>query len=715
MRPFLVELRGYVGAALTATLGPDAAGADPEISRSKDGKHGDYQCNAAMGLAKRLGLKPPELAQRIIDALPPAALAMVEKPGIAGPGFINFRIKQACLEAAIDVITSTTDDARLCIEPVAKDDALTVVVDYSSPNVAKEMHVGHLRSTIIGDTIARVMDFQGHRVIRQNHLGDWGTQFGKIILALWHLCMARRQGETVADFNRLADELSRLAKSPLEAKRALLQARRDIHQENLSSDPTGDEFHKYIENLEPSFEILLPAYRYVNALEEAAQGTDLTVTDAQTGETYPLSGVSRYVAAMLQGKAGRDNKQELAAWKKAKDATLRECNAIYRRLGVLLTDDDICGESFYEPLLPGTIAELRTVLTNVDGQTGEIRAVCRDDKGAACVFLEKTDGTPAFKGAQGDPLPMLIQKSDGASLYATTDLAATLYRTHHTTTHPYSQRTASLSEVLSKPPFNGGLGADRIIYFVGFPQKLHFEMLFATVDALGWLHKEDREIRLEHVSFGSVLGEDRKMLRTRAGDSVKLKALLEEAVQRAEALVRASESDPEKRRGFTESEIQEIAETVGIGSVKYADLCQNRSTDYTFSWDKMLALQGNTAPYLLYAYARIRSIYRKGAEALSRTGHGRVTLDHPAERALAMRVLQLAEVVEMVSDLLLPNFLCDYLYDLAGKFMSFYESCPVLQAGDEGTKASRLALCDATARALKIGLGLLGIRTLERM
>lgn len=714
MKAILQQLREHVGAALQSALGEQAAGADPEISRAKDAKHGDYQCNAAMGLAKRLVAKPRDVAQKIVESLPAAALEMLETPDIAGPGFINFKIKQSYLETSIGAVAAV-DDGHLGIDRVAASETQTVVVDYSSPNVAKEMHVGHLRSTIIGDTIARVLGFQGHRVIRQNHLGDWGTQFGKIILALWHLCMGKRQGETVADFNRLADELSRIAKAPIDAKRPLLQKRRDIHQENLASDPTGSEFHAYLQTLQPSFEILLPAYRYVNALEEAAEGTDLTVTDAQSGETYPLSGVSRFVAAMLQGKAGRDNTQELTAWKKAKDATLRECNAIYRRLNVLLTDDDICGESFYEPLLPGVVAELQSALATADGQSGDVRAVCRDDKGAVCVFLEKPDGSPVFKGAQGDPLPMLIQKSDGASLYATTDLAATLYRTHHAAAHPYALRTKALAETLAKPPFNNGLGADRVIYFVGFPQKLHFEMLFAAVGALGWLRKGARTIRMEHVSFGSVLGEDRKMLRTRAGDTVKLKDLLEEAVQRAEALVRASEADTEKRRGFSEEEIRSIAETVGIGSVKYADLCQNRNTDYVFSWDKMLALQGNTAPYLLYAYARIRSIYRKGAESNSTPADAKITLSHPAERALAMKVLQLGEIVEIVSDNLLPNFLCDYLYDLAGKFMSFYESCPVLQADGAAEKASRLALCDVTARALRIGLGLLGISTLDRM
>jgi arginyl-tRNA synthetase len=712
------QLRKGVAAALSAAFGDGAAGVDPLVKASSDAKFGDYQCNAAMGLAKTLAAKPRDVAQKIVDQLPPWVADLIEPPKIAGPGFINFHLSSKYLLAAAGAIARATPDDRLGIDPIDSSDVQTVVVDYSSPNVAKEMHVGHLRSTIIGDTIARVLAFEGHKVIRQNHLGDWGTQFGRIILSLWHLCMGRHQGEAAADYDRLADAINLAAKQGGTDKTALLEARRRIHQDNLDCDPEGAEFQRFIQTFEPSFEVLLPAYRYVNAIEDAAADTDLKVSNPATGESYALSAVSRHVAAMLQGRTPHDNTQELAAWRKAKDATLKECNRIYRRLGVQLTDDDICGESFYERLLPGVIEEVQTQLKSWRGSAGELRAVCCRDKGAVCVFLEKPDGTPAFKGPQGDPLPMIIQKSDGASLYATTDIAAILYRVSHSQRHPIALYDSSLRVVLEGRPYCGGLGADRVIYVVGAPQKLHFEMLFPAVAAMGWLKKEEREIRLEHVAFGSVLGDDRKMLRTRAGDSVKLKDLLEEAVQRAEKLVRDTEADADKRRGFSEAEILQIAETVGIAAVKYADLSQNRNTDYVFSWEKMLALQGNTAPYLLYAYARIRSIYRRGVES------GRISnleseipirVDHPAERALAIKVLQLAETIDAVAENLLPNILCDFLYDLAGRFMSFYESCPVLQAPDEQTLASRLRLCDVTARALKIGLGLLGIPTLERM
>ena len=641
MKSIQQQLEGFISEALSAAYGEAAFGVGPQVRTSSDSKFGDYQSNVAMGLAKKLGAKPRDVAQKIVDSLPAGALQMLEPPEVAGPGFINLKLRSEFLAAQLGSIPppAEIEEDRLGIEPVEVSARQTVIVDYSSPNVAKEMHVGHLRSTIIGDTIVRALAFEGHEVIRQNHLGDWGTQFGKIILSLWHLCMGRNQNESAADFDRLADEITRAARAGGDAKAAILEVRRRIHQENLDRDADGSDFTNFIQSFEPSFAVLLPAYRFVNAIEDAAEGTTLTVTNKASGETYPLSGVSRHVAAMLQGKTPHDNTQELTAWRKARDATLKECNEIYRRLGVLLTDDDICGESFYEPLLPGVIREVQARLHSTAGQTGEIRAVCRKDKGAVCVFLEKTDGSPAFKGPQGDPLPMIVQKSDGASLYATTDIAAVLYRVSDAQRHPIALIDKELRSVLAGEPFRGGLGADRVLYVVGSPQRLHFEMFFPTVRALGWLKKGAGGVRLEHVAFGSVLGDDRKMLRTRSGESVKLRDLLVEAIERAERMVRETEADENKRRGFSNDEIKSIAETVGIAAVKYADLSQNRNTDYVFSWDKMLALQGNTAPYMLYAYARIRSIYRKGQEAgqVARdVASAAIRLDHAAERALGI-------------------------------------------------------------------------------
>jgi len=680
MQSILAQLRTHFDAALRSVTGE--SGSDVRLRAAADPKFGDYQCSAALGLAKTLGQKPRDVAQRIVAALGDSAADMLEPPEIAGPGFINLRLKATYLEQTLRSIPPHAEgEDRLGINKVPAAERDVVVIDYSSPNVAKEMHVGHLRTTIIGDTIARTIAFQGHRVIRQNHLGDWGTQFGKIILALWHLCMAGQQGESVDDFDRIAGELTD-CDTDAARRAALLDQRRAIHQANLERDPDGKTFHAFIRTFEPSFDVLLPAYRYVSALEASAQGTDLAIADPGTGQRVPLGSISRRVAAILQGKTGTDNEQELDAWRKARAATLKECNALYRRMGVLLDDGDICGESFYEPLLPGIVEELQARLTESGGGDADRRAICRNDAGAVCVFLENADGSPAFKGPQGAPLPMIIRKSDGASLYATTDLAAILYRLAHAERHPIRLCSDRLREALAR--LGGGLGGDRVIYVVGAPQKLHFQMLFSTVHALGWTKTGNRQARLEHISFGSVLGEDRKMLKTRSGENVKLKDLLNEAVTRAEALVRETEADPRKRRGFDEAEIRHIAETVGIAAVKYADYCQNRNTDYVFSWDKMLAMQGNTAPYMLYAYARIRSIHRRGDESRSDESaiadpESPVVLAHPAERALALGILRLPETLDTVAATLLPNVLCEYLYDLAGKFMAFYEGCPVLQ------------------------------------
>lgn len=732
MKSLLAQLRQQAGNAIETAFGEAASDVDPLVKPAGDPKFGDYQCNAAMGLAKKLGQKPRDIAQKIVDALSTSASDMLETPEIAGPGFINLRLKNSFMEAALAAIPLTSDDSdqrrndRLGIERVADADKQTVVVDYSSPNVAKEMHVGHLRSTVIGDTLARVLEFEGHTVIRQNHLGDWGTQFGMVILAFWHLCMAKHQEESIDDFERIVREL---ASADETSKLATLKARCAIHQQNLNHDPEGESFDRFLDELEPSFAALLPMYRYVNAIESAAKGCDdpaLYIEHPRWGRIH-VSAISKHVAALLQNKKQGDHTQERKAWEKARDATLAECNIIYKKLGVLLTDEDVCGESFYQPLLheiegegatrlPGVVDELRCILTEDAKQLGEFKAVCREDQGAICIFLEKPDGEPTFKGPQGDPLPMIIEKSDGASLYSTTDLAAILYRVAHKSRHPIQIHTPRLRENLDR--LGGGLGVDRVVYVVGSPQKLHFEMLFPAARATGWPLKRSGHVRLEHMSFGSVLGSDRKILRTRTGESIKLKDLLDEAVQRAEQLVRASEADPEKKRGFSEEDIKHIAETVGISAVKYADLCQNRNTDYVFSWEKMLALQGNTAPYMLYAYARIRSIYRKGAEndpSVNLKSRASIRLGHPSERNLALSLLRLPEVIDSVADSLMPNYLCECLYELAGRFMTFYESCPVLKAPDLETKTSRLRLCDLTAQALKLGLGLLGIRTLERM
>jgi len=721
MKPLIAQLKAAVRSALVSTYGDSVSGADPQVKPTTDPKFGDYQCNVAMSLSKLVGAKPREVADKIAAALAAnrGFSALCDAPEIAGPGFINIRLSQNGLTgalASIAPVDDATGEDRMGIDRVAEASRQTIVVDYSAPNVAKQMHVGHLRSTIIGDVFSRVLAFQGHSVIRQNHLGDWGTQFGTVVLGIWLLGM---KGDEDADsIIKKAQEL-KSAQSD-EKKLELLKPICAAHQSFLDLDPEGKvKFAPFLSDWTPNFNVVLPYYQFVSAVEKAATGIDdpnLYVGHARWGKRH-ISTLSKHVASMLQdvvaGNTDRDQ-QEFRAWQKAREATLAECNAVYRRLGVLLVDADVRGESFFDPLLPGVVREMRTVLSTTEHQHGALRAICRIDQGAVCVFLEKPDGTPAFKGPTGDPLPVIIQKSDGASLYATTDMAGILFRTAIPGVHPPKLHDKELAERLAE--LGGGLGADRVIYNVGAPQKLHFEMVFAIADALGWTHKRSGDIKLEHVSFGSVLGEDRKMLRTRSGESVQLKDLLAEAVTRAEKLVRDGEADPDRKRGFSEDEIRNIAETIGIGSVKYADLCQNRNTDYVFSWDKMLAMSGNTAPYLIYAYARIRSIHRKGIEAGGKTNAGAALhIEHAAERALAVRILQLAETIDAVGDTLLPNILCEYLFDLAGKFMVFYEACPVLQAATPEIRDSRLALCELTARTLRLGLSLLGISTLERM
>ncbi len=685
MRSIQAQLDASFRKALGAALGEAGRDADPLIRRAQDPQFGDYQANAAMGLAKALRQKPRDVAQRIVDALKADAAfgAMCEPPEIAGPGFINLRLKPAFLAGSLAAIPPAPVGAeeavdRLGIEPVAAPQ--TVVVDYSGVNIAKQMHVGHLRSTIIGDVAVRALAFEGHNVIRQNHLGDWGLQMGQMLRRL-----APRQ-ELLGDATT-ADE-------------SLVRARIAANLSEIEKE-----------------------YKAAQAEEKADRA---------------LAEQSRQWVVRLQ--AGDPEARRV--WERIRAGTMFACQQIYDRLGVLLTDADAAGESFYADRLTETVDELRAALAAGGGL-----ADVREDQGALCVFHRDEKGQPAFKNPEGGPLPLIIQKSDGAYLYATTDLAAVRYRTRN-------------------------LHADRVIYVTDARQELHFKMVFATARAAGWTRKPDGgEVRLDHVMFGSVLGEDRRPLKTRSGENVMLRDLLDEAVARAEQLVRANEADPAKRRGFSEAQIRQIAEAVGIGAVKYADLAQNRLSDYIFSWDKMLAMDGNTAPYMMYAYARIRSIHAKAAESSdgailrqaqgersdegeeknsdagedsalrsqsSDTNAGRAVLRdrapagpevrppvepqssvlelvEPAEVALAKCILQFADVVDAVADELKPNILTGYLYELAGAFMKFYETCPVLKAATPALRSSRLRLCDLTARTLRTGLDLLGIRVVERM
>ncbi|MCK4342814.1 MAG: arginine--tRNA ligase, partial [Phycisphaerae bacterium] len=516
---------------------------------------------------------------------------------------------------------------RVGLQPVEQ--PRRIVIDYSQPNIAKQMHVGHLRSTVIGDVFARVLAFEGHEVIRQNHIGDWGTQFG--LLIRWYRENPLPTPETHAD---VVDAIAADYKAA---------------NERFQTD------------------------------EQFASEARLAVGQLQSGEP-----------------------EARRLWEQMCAVSWQAFTEIYEKLDVLLQPADVCGESFYNDRLAPRVAELREKLPprEADERSTGSWAEVRDDRGAVCVFMYDEKGEPRFKNPDGEMLPMIIQKSDGAYLYATTDLAAIHYRIHE-------------------------LGAKRVIYVTDARQKLHFEMFFAAARAAGWIGDD---VTVEHVTFGSVLGTNRKPLKTRAGTPVKLRDLLDEAEKRAFALLEERGRGAERpgdhgeegaEEAFTLEEKREIARRVGIAAVKYADLRNDRNSDYVFSWDKMLAFQGNTAPYMMYAYARIRSIYRKAAERFGSpdvyAAGVTIALADPTERAVALRLARLREAIDQVAAELTPHTLCTYLYDLATEFMRFYESCPVLKAPDEAARLSRMRLCDLTARTLKLGLGLLGIEVIERM
>ena len=567
--------------AIVRAFGAELADADPLVRPTQDVRFGDFQANVAMGLGKRLGKKPRDVAEALVAALDVAGLA--GRPEIAGPGFVNVRLDDGWLARLAG--EAAADRARLGIPGVAHPH--TVVVDYSGPNVAKDMHVGHLRSTVIGDALARTLHFLGHRVVRQNHVGDWGTQFGLLI-------------------EHLIEQEHAHAGSPLGPAIDLTASYREASQRGAT---------------DPAF----------------AERARERVVKLQTGDP-----------------------ETRGTWQRLVALSAKQFATVYERLGVTLTLDDIRGESAYNDALPAIVADLRT--------TG----LARESEGAVCVFLD------GFKAKEGEPLPLIVQKSDGGYLYATTDLAALRYRADQ-------------------------LGARRMVYVTDARQRQHFQMVFAAARAAGWVSDD---VRLDHVVFGSVLGEDGTPFKTRSGDTVPLAELLDRAEELALGLVLAKNPD------LDPVERARVAHTVGIGAIKYADLASDRVKDYVFSWPRMLAMDGNTAPYLQYAYARIRSIFRKAR--LDTAPVAPVRLDEPAERALVLALLQLDGVVEAVARTLEPHRLCGYLYEVATAFSTFYEACPVLQA-PAGVRESRLVLCGLTADTMKIGLGLLGIETLERM
>jgi arginyl-tRNA synthetase len=584
MSSILHQLQQQFSAALVAAFGEDYAHTDPLLAATNNPKFGDYQANLAMSLAKPLKQNPRAIASQIVEALDVSDYC--DAPEIAGPGFINLRLKREFLEGQLQQMQGSD---RLGIAPTP--DPQRVVVDFSSPNIAKEMHVGHLRSTIIGDAIARVLEFQGHDVLRLNHVGDWGTQFGMLIA---YLRDVYPDALTQSDALDIGDLVSFYKKAKI----------------RFDEDPQFQE----------------------NARHNVVK---LQSGDAETRQ----------------------------AWKLLCDQSRREFQKIYDRLDVNLTER---GESFYNDQLSQVVQDL------------EECGLLVEDQGAQCVFLD------GYQNKDGKPQPLIIQKSNGGYNYATTDLAALRYRIQED-------------------------GAKRIIYVVDAGQGTHFAQVFQVAQRAGWLPED---VEAVHVPFGLVQGEDGKKLKTRAGETVRLKDLLDEAVNRArEDLEQRIEAED---RHESPEFIEQVAEVVGMSSVKYADLSQNRTSNYIFSYDKMLSLQGNTAPYLLYAYVRVQGISRKGNIDFENLGEIQLKLSDDAELTLAKHLLSLAEILDDVAQELLPNRLCQYLFELSQKFNQFYDKCPVLQV-EEPLRTSRLVLCDLSARTLKTGLSLLGIQVLERM
>ena len=567
-----------VSQALIAAGAP--ADCEPQVRQSAKVQFGDYQANGVMAVAKKLGMAPRQLAEQVLSHLDLNGIA--SKVEIAGPGFINIFLDPAFLA---DNVNRALQSERL---GVATPQVQTIVVDYSAPNVAKEMHVGHLRSTIIGDASVRTLEFLGHKVIRANHVGDWGTQFGMLI--------------------------------------AYLEKQQ---QENAGEMALADLEGFYRE-----------AKKHYDEDEAFAERARSYVVKLQGGDEYFLQ-----------------------MWRKLVDITMSQNQITYDRLNVTLTRDDVMGESLYNPMLPGIVADLKA------------KGLAVESEGATVVFLDE------YTNKEGEPMGVIIQKKDGGYLYTTTDIACAKYR--YETLH-----------------------ADRVLYYIDSRQHQHLMQAWTIVRKAGYVPDS---VPLEHHMFGMMLGKDGKPFKTRAGGTVKLADLLDEALERARRLV--AEKNPE----MSADELENLAKVVGIGAVKYADLSKNRTTDYVFDWDNMLAFEGNTAPYMQYAYTRVLSVFRKAGIDENALTDAPVVIAEDREAQLAARLLQFEETLSVVAREGTPHVMCAYLYDLAGLFSGFYEHCPILSAESEATRNSRLKLALLTAKTLKLGLDTLGIETVERM
>ncbi|EIP1356880.1 arginine--tRNA ligase [Salmonella enterica] len=567
-----------VSQAMIAAGAP--ADCEPQVRQSAKVQFGDYQANGMMAVAKKLGMAPRQLAEQVLTHLDLSGIA--SKVEIAGPGFINIFLEPAFL--AEQVQQALTSDRLGVSQPTRQ----TIVVDYSAPNVAKEMHVGHLRSTIIGDAAVRTLEFLGHHVIRANHVGDWGTQFGMLIA--W---LEKQQQENAGDM-ALAD---------------LEGFYRDAKKHYDEDEAFAERARNYVVKL-------------------------------QSGDTYFRE-----------------------MWRKLVDITMTQNQITYDRLNVTLTRDDVMGESLYNPMLPGIVADLKA------------KGLAVESEGATVVFLDE------FKNKEGDPMGVIIQKKDGGYLYTTTDIACAKYR--YETLH-----------------------ADRVLYYIDSRQHQHLMQAWTIVRKAGYVPDS---VPLEHHMFGMMLGKDGKPFKTRAGGTVKLADLLDEALERARRLV------AEKNPDMPADELEKLVNAVGIGAVKYADLSKNRTTDYIFDWDNMLAFEGNTAPYMQYAYTRVLSVFRKADIDEQALASAPVIISEDREAQLAARLLQFEETLTVVAREGTPHVMCAYLYDVAGLFSGFYEHCPILSAENDAVRNSRLKLAQLTAKTLKLGLDTLGIETVERM
>jgi arginyl-tRNA synthetase len=627
---------------------------------SKDARFGDYQANGSMSLGKQLGLPPRKVAEQLIERL--EIDDFCEPPTIAGPGFINMRLKDSWLIQQLQ--QAIVDEQRLGVQLSAN--PRTVVVDYSGPNVAKPMHVGHIRSTVIGAAICQVLKFLGHQTISDNHLGDWGTQFGMIIYGYKHFVEEEAlQKDTVTELSRLYKLVNGLIEyhdgreqQLPDLKEKIAEQQQKVNQTESALRPDDPKQQKKEKKrLRQVKSQLADLLSQQTALCAKLANVDDDPQRSAWATAHPgiHAAVLAETAALHQGDA-----TNVALWNRFLPPCLAEIDKIYRRLGV--TFDYTYGESFYHDQLAGVVASLTE------------KGLVRESDGAKCVFLETHQA------------PFIVQKQDGAYLYATTDLATIQYRMHQ-------------------------WSPDAILYVVDHRQSLHFQQLIATAHL--WAYPD---VELQHISFGTVLGEDGKPYKTRSGDAVGLSGLLDEAINRAHTIVSAND-DARPKSLLSADERAQIAQQIGIGAIKYADLAHNRTSDYVFSYDKMLAMTGNTAAYMQYSYARVRSIFsRGGVDACTlRKSAAPILLDSPTERKLAVALLQFSEALDRLTEDYRPNHLTSYLFQLASQYSEFFEHCPVLKASSDEQRNSRLLLCDLTARTIRQGLHLLGIEVVERM